>query len=336
MHDVSVLTRDTIGLRHDTRVIGSALAAAGITLKAYFPRRRNLDLLFCRMLLTLFSTFSFQKRRRPQVNIFIEQIMPGWLPHADCNILIPHQEWCRPETQVLLKRIDHVLCKTRYAEEIFCALGYKTSFVGFSSEDRFLKDVSKNFDKFLHVAGRSQQKGTRVISQVWAMHPEWPELTIVTRNPQLVEYGHECRNIRVVTDVLSNSALVAMQNEFGVHLCLSEAEGFGHYICEAMSCGAIVVATNAPPMNELVTPERGVLVDFCETRTQSLGTNFYAAPESLEKVIDRLLSMGYEEKTKLSKAAREWFLVNDENFKHRFPGVLLEVLQEFLEREQFH
>jgi len=333
MHDVSVLTRDTIGLRHDARVICSALATAGVSQKAFFPRGRNLDLVFCRMLLAFISIFSLQKRRRPQINIFIEQIMPGWLPHAECNILVPNQEWCRPETLVLLERIDHVLCKTRYAEEIFSAFGHKTSFVGFSSEDRFLKGASKNFDKYLHVAGRSQQKGTRVISQVWAMHPEWPELTIVTRNPQLVERGHECRNIRVVTEVLSNSELVAMQNEFGVHLCLSEAEGFGHYICEAMSCGAIVVATNAPPMNELVTPERGVLVDFYETRTQSLGTNFYAAPESLEKGIDRLLSMGYEEKIRLSKAAREWFLANDENFKHRFPSVLREVFQEFLERE---
>jgi multisubunit Na+/H+ antiporter MnhB subunit len=41
---------------------------------------------------------------------------------------------------------------------------------------------------------------------------------------------------------------------------VSEREGFGHYINEARAVGAFVISTDHPPMNELVTPERGALV----------------------------------------------------------------------------
>lgn len=37
-----------------------------------------------------------------------------------------------------------------------------------------------------------------------------------------------------------------------VHVCPSSREGFGHYINEARSVGALVVTIAAGPMNELV------------------------------------------------------------------------------------
>jgi hypothetical protein len=51
-----------------------------------------------------------------------------------------------------------------------------------------------------------------------------------------------------------------MQLESGVHLCVSEREGFGHYLNEARGAAAVVITTEHPPMNELVRPGVGVLV----------------------------------------------------------------------------
>lgn len=48
--------------------------------------------------------------------------------------------------------------------------------------------------------------------------------------------------------------VTAVQAEHPIHVCASEREGFGHYINEARAAGALVVSTDHPPMNELITP----------------------------------------------------------------------------------
>src|SRR6202035_4154832 len=67
-------------------------------------------------------------------------------------------------------------------------------------------------------------------------------------------------NLTVHRGFLGDEALRALQNAHRFHLCLSEAEGWGHYIAEALSVGAVTFTCDAPPMNELVSAGRGVLV----------------------------------------------------------------------------
>lgn len=319
--NVNLLTRRTIGLTIDARLIESTLVNGGIDTTAFFPRGRNIDLLATRMVLQVANFF----HPRSNVNIFIEQIMPGWLSLASANFFIPHQEWCRPETVALLKNINFVLCKTNYAKDIFQRLGHNVAYIGFTSEDRLKEDIKKDYNKFLHVAGRSLQKGTVTLSEVWARHPEWPVLTIITKNPQLV-HRNGASNIHVITDMLTDESVTAMQNEFGVHLCPSEAEGFGHYICEALGCGAIVVTTDAPPMNELVTRDRGILVPFSKQTPQSLGMNFYVDAVALEVEIEGVLNLTIPEKKALGEAGRSWFLKNKLDFERRLPTVITDCL----------
>lgn len=54
--------------------------------------------------------------------------------------------------------------------------------------------------------------------------------------------------------------LAELQLSHGVHICPSEREGFGHYINEARAASALVITTNHPPMNELITAATGVLI----------------------------------------------------------------------------
>lgn len=319
---VNILTRSTPGLMADAQILGAALNKVGIESPTYYPRARNADLLIRRTQLHIKNLFN--KKNTATANLFVEQIMPGWLSHAKTNFFIPNQEWCRDETIQLLHRIDIVLCKTHFAYNIFKNRGFKVLYIGFSSKDRYKNEIIKDYDKFLHVAGRSRQKGTTTLSRVWARHPEWPILTIITRNPDMVQ-GNGAENIRVITEVLSEEALVAKQNEFGVHLCPSEAEGYGHNIAEALGCAAVVVTTDAPPMNELVSSNRGILVPYSGTKPQSLGNNFYVDAEALELAIEKVINLSVEEKRSLGDTGRTWFINNKAEFEYRLPIIFDEM-----------
>ena len=191
------------------------------------------------------------------VNVFLEDISPGFFKYARVNAFIPNPEWFKKYQHRYLAGIDVVLCKTRSAQETFRALGSDTRFISFTSEDRLAAtgSTAKRIG-FLHVAGRSWQKGTKPLIELWLKHPEWPLLTIV-QNAKTYSQSKvkavDAPNIKHVLERLDDAALRELQNSIGVHLCPSEAEGFGHCIAEAMSCRALTLTTNAPPMNELIT-----------------------------------------------------------------------------------
>jgi glycosyltransferase involved in cell wall biosynthesis len=315
MGAIDLLTEASPGLLTDARVISAALAPAGFEPRLQRARYRNLDLRVPGLLRRL--------RREPiaAANIHFERIWPGWLGLAEKNLFLPNQEWCGPAEVALFGRLDAVLCKTRYAEDIFHRRGLRAEYIGFNSDDRYDAGVRKDYSQFIHVAGRSDQKGTDTVVRVWQAHPEWPTLRIVSSRPNLAQ---KCRagNIRVIGREISAADLHDLQNRCGVHLCPSEAEGFGHYICEAMGCGAIVITTDAPPMNELVTRERGLLAAYARSAPQALGVNYYVDPAALEAAVAQVLRMGDSRREELSRAARAWYLANKRDFEARLPQVL--------------
>ncbi len=280
------------------------------------------------------------------VNVFLEDISPGFFKYARVNAFIPNPEWFKKYQERYLAGIDVVLCKTRSAQDTFHALGSHTHFVSFSSEDRLdatrggarrggarrggaRRDGTRQ-DGFLHLAGRSWQKGTKALFDAWLRHPEWPLLTVVqsarTYSQSRVK-AVTAPNIRHVLERLDDATLKALQNTVPHHLCPSEAEGFGHCINEAMSCGALTLTTNAPPMNELITAERGILVDYNKSSSQRAGTNYFVDPVDLEQKIDAIISMDQASKQSLGERARAWYEENDRLFHTQLVAALDEALQ---------
>ncbi|MBK6739724.1 MAG: glycosyltransferase family 4 protein [Haliea sp.] len=227
-----------------------------------------------------------------------------------------------------LPGIDVVLCKTREAHETFSQLGCKVRFIGFTSEDRWDSgNTQPREHTFLHLAGRSWQKGTRALTDLWLRHPEWPTLTVV-QNDRMYNQARvvpiEAPNIIHRLVRLGDAELRALQNRHAFHLCPSEAEGFGHCIAEAMSCAAVTLTTDAPPMNELITPERGVLVDYHRMSSQRSGANYYVDPADLERKIEAIIAMDERSIAQLGDNARQWYLENDRLFRTR----LIEALEQ--------
>ena len=111
-------------------------------------------------------------------------------------------------------------------------------------------------------------------------------------------------NVTLIREHLPTQALREIQNSHGVHLCPSRAEGWGHYIHEAQSCGAMVVTTDAPPMNEFVTQRDGYLVAWERKEKRKLGDLFFVRQSALEQSIADILVRHDDEKAETGRRAR--------------------------------
>jgi len=322
---INLLAPDNLGgLSQDARLLRDILVAAGHRVTWIT------DELPSRALRVAAPLLAAGLVPRAHLNVFLEQVFEPYLPWARCNALIPNPEWTRPETQRLLDRLDVVLAKTETARRLFESIGRPTRFLGFTGEDRWAGTISAGSStRVLHLAGRSRQKGTAAVLEVWRRHPEWPALTLVRWGfgAQLPLPGPLGPNVRVLEERLSEEAVRGLQRSHGIHACPSETEGFGHTLVEAMSCGAVVVTTDAPPMNELVGPDRGVLVRAGSGGRQNLGDLYHVSTDALEMEMARVLTMSTEERACLGRRARAWFEENDREFRVRLPQVIAAVVQ---------
>ncbi|BDS08458.1 glycosyl transferase [Oceaniferula spumae] len=311
---INIIARTNgVGLDRDVDLIHNALSAAGM----------DVTVSHCRGISPLRRFWPGEKRF--DANIFLERVFPRWFGSAHTNLLIPNQERFPERHTGLLRKIDHVLCKSRHAEEVFGSRGNQCQFIGFTSTDMLDSTVDPDYQSFFHLAGRSTLKGTETVLDLWKKHPEWPELTIIQCKENAVDQVPD--NVRLITDYVPHDEIQQHLNRHGVHLCTSLSEGWGHYIVEAMSCGAVVVTTDGPPMNEIISPERGILVPAANTESRHLGINYHIDPVKLESMISDLLLMTAETKQLLGQKARNWFIDNDARFQKELPQVITKLLQ---------
>lgn len=294
------------GLDRDAALLAAALKTAGVETRC--PPWKDPR--------TIFET-----SLRADAAIHLERVAPWWWKHkAALHILIPNQERFPLRLLGKLRRIDQVWCKTHHAAEIFANHHSDVRCIGFTSEDRLLESITPDYGKFLHLAGRSTFKNTALVLELWQKHPEWPRLTVI-QHPDNAPSAVPS-NVDLISRHLPDEELRELQNSHGIHLCPSISEGWGHYIAEAMSCRAVTVTTDAPPMNELVTAERGVLVPHHRSEPRHLGRNFFIDPAALETAVTAIIAMPDEDKTRIGAAAREWFRQNDAGFSSRVAAAL--------------
>jgi glycosyltransferase involved in cell wall biosynthesis len=250
------------------------------------------------------------------LNIFIETLVPSEFHRARANVLIPNQEWFLDIDVSLLPLLRLIACRTRLSADLFANRGAPVAYVGFTGLDRYDPAVRQT-GRILHVAGRSHFKGTAALLRVWQRHPEWPMLTAVHRT-EVAPLLEGCPNVEQLTDHLDEAELARLQQEAWLQIQPSEVEGFGHSLLEAMSTGPLVVTLDAAPMNEIVTPERGVLVPWKRTVPMGFDQKYLIDEPALEGTIATLLAAGPAGNRERMAAARAWFGSNDVPFRRRF------------------
>lgn len=316
---VNLIARDNgFGLSHHLRLLRNALADAGFDVTVSGIRRGALHKAWHPVRLHAQSwarRLAGRSAERWDINLMLERVRPEYLATARRNVLLPHPEWFDERDRAWLPHMDRAFALTHHAKPIFEALGLQADYTGFTSEDRH--DISIPRERaFFHLAGRSSNKGTATLLATWRRHPEWPRLTVL-QSPRSAGDMVQAANITHRIDYIPDDELRRMQNAHRFHLCPSETEGFGHYLVEAMGVGAVVTTLDAPPMNEMITPERGALIPYSRTGKQSLATTYFYDGAALETVIERLLEASDAELESMGATARAWFEDNDRAFRSR-------------------
>jgi glycosyltransferase involved in cell wall biosynthesis len=183
------------------------------------------------------------------------------------------------------------------------------------------------FDKFLHVAGKSPHKGTMSIVQAWIQHPEWPTLTLTSFDNPVVDIIMNSvqrlpPNIDHFHSKLTKAEMANIQQNHGVHLCLSGMEGFGHYINEGRAVGALVVTTDYPAMNELIHEEIGVLVPPTQFIPWHNGLPYaHVSVDAISQAMKKILTKSLQERADIGARARRAFFQDEAEFAKRVKRV---------------
>ena len=317
------------GLTRDALVLREALELTGyrVWLTPRAPRKFPLSLNYAPELTRQFVRSTTQRAvkgwarriRFWDLNIFIESFVPEYFECARVNALFPHQEWLTDHDRQLLNTVDIVLFKTRHAMELLGNETKNAAFVGWSSCDQRQQSANHGAATALHISGWNPQKGTPAVLDAWSKHGEWPHLTVVS---QLDHTGSAHPNITHLKRRVSNAQLRQLQNECAFHICPSEVEGFGHTLMEGLSCGAIVVTTDAPPMNELISANEGVLVPYATTAEMGAGIRYLVDAEHLAQALDQLWTLDAASLQRRREAARKRFEAMRMEFHHALAQTL--------------
>jgi len=331
----NIVSWDSGGLSTDIDVLSAALKRAGceVTFKdrAHRRARHRAHSLAMTAGVVLRQRWTALTQRPPfDINFFIETVFPEHLPMARVNCLLVHPEWFRDQNLPHVPRLDFILAKTPSGVDAMRGLPAACRNVHFTSPDKRLPGfVRPGPLRCLHLSGQSAVKGSEAVIEAWARHPEWPELTVVRRAKR---YGGETApplpplpNVRYETEFVPAERLQALQNECEVHVIPSQAEGYGHVIGEAMGCGAVVVTTDAPPMNELVARDRGRLVRVERSEPMSRSARNFIAVDDLEKQLTDVFAMSPERRAELGRNARAWYDAQHQRFEHSLRELLDEL-----------
>ena len=287
------------GLQKDAEILAAAMEALGHT-----PRQ--------------LSPYSPQSQcPAADINIFIEYLNQALFKCAKKNYFIPNPEW-DPGDKKGVKKCDRILCRTKDAQKIYRKINKKTYYLGFTSHDCFLPATPKDYYAPIHCRGASIFKGTEELLEAWQRHPEFPSLLLLHNGSGTFA---PLPNLQIIDTYLPAADFRQLQNLHGLHLCPSKAEGFGHYIVEAMSTQAVVITTDAPPMNEHITDPR-CLVRYTRTAPHREGTLYYVAPQDLAAKVSHLMILNKEELAAIGQKNRERYLQMTEEFQRRLQLLL--------------
>lgn len=246
---------------------------------------------------------------RADVAFHLELVSRNLAQNAARNVAIPNLEWYPTEWLKYFPAFDQIWAKSRYTYDFCRARGAKeVHLTGFLGRDRLDETVPRRAT-CIHVRGKSSMKGTDKVVAAWQENPDLPPLTIVSRDPVVAP------DFVTVVDSPDEAELTRLMNEAQIHLCPSIAEGWGHYITEAMSVGATVITTDASPMNEHIRPEWGYLLGVRSTARHHQAEQTFTTASFVTQAVRRAQALTPSQRRTVGTRARRHFLARNDTFR---------------------
>jgi hypothetical protein len=187
--------------------------------------------------------------------ISLETIARNHLNIAPIHWLIPNLEWLTPDSVPIIdKHFAKILTKTHEAQRVLEPMfPGRVHYVGFLCRDQYDPKVPRE-RKFLHVGGEGAvHRNTAAVIDAWRWKQNGKgidaELIVVSSVAKFDQPLDPPDNVTWIPRA-SDHELRRLQNQCLFHLCPSATEGYGHALHEALSVGAALLTTDAPPMNE--------------------------------------------------------------------------------------
>ena len=261
------------------------------------------------------------------VNIFLEVLEHALFKKAKQQWLIPNPEWWAPWDHTnIIRGVDHFLCKTHDAVEIFKGLypemQNRIHYLGFESRDLYDPSVPRE-RRFLHVFGNSRYKNTPSVCYSFAKfeaNDERLPLTVVGAYPEDIQFARDHKNVTYIQRA-SEAELKQLFNSHLFHVCPSGYEGWGHYIHEGLSVGAVIATTNYPPMNEFCTP-KDLLIPYQRTAPELAAQRAFVVAFPVWDVVKKMWAMKQPQIDEYRAAARKLFEDEREAFRGRLKAFL--------------
>ncbi len=253
---------------------------------------------------------------RCDVAVFLELFNPNLARYARGMVGIFNLEWFVPQWRPYLPRFKQLWAKSREAENVYQRLGLRNHrYTGFLTRDLYDPTVGREL-RVLHLAGHSKLKGTEAVIRAWQDHPHLPPLTVVSNNHYAVPPGV------ILLGRQTDEQVTRLMNSHQIHLCPSKTEGWGHYITEGLSTGAVVLTTDASPMNEHVHPDWGRLIPPARSVPRGRVSEHAVSPKAIAAAVEQAAALSDSERELISQRARAHTAARNAAFTEAALGLL--------------
>lgn len=257
--------------------------------------------------------YRFPECLEAEINVFFEVLNPSLFAYARKNIFIPNPEWMYQSWKSHLTNIDEIWVKTKEAQDIFEKIHSNVRYIQWTSIAK--AQTKKNFHKAVYLAGKNIYRHPQSIVDAYAglvndSSISLPELSVIYDGSRMkVNVPSEVESkIKVYSETLKQKEYDEIVQDAGLAICISGAEGFGHAVNEAASCGCVLIVNDILPFQEF--PYKKITCKNSEKvkHPECLGDMWKTEISAIQDSLREYSHMSFKERKAMSTHNQEAYL----------------------------